>query len=147
MKTACAIANVASASATSLFRTAKKPLCVLAFTLSSTAAFAAPDPNFHIYLMFGQSNMEGQGQISDQDRQVPSDLLAMQADNNCTVNGASYGEWRSATPPLIRCYDVAHNFNNGGLGPGDYFGRTMLNSSGAGVRVGLVGAAYQGQKN
>lgn len=116
-----------------------------ALTLSAST-FAAPDPNFHIYLMFGQSNMEGQGQISAQDQQVPSGLMAMQADNNCSVGGASYGEWRTATPPLIRCYNVAHSFNNGGLGPGDYFGRTMLENSGSGVSVGLVGAAYQGQK-
>lgn len=121
---------------------------VLSLGLAAVApltAFAAPDPNFHIYLMFGQSNMEGQGQISSQDQQVPADLLAMHADDSCTVDGASYGEWRPATPPLIRCYNVAHSFNNGGLGPGDYFGRTMLENSGPGVKVGLVGAAYQGR--
>ena len=28
---------------------------------------SAPDPNFHIYLAFGQSNMEGQGTIEAQD--------------------------------------------------------------------------------
>ena len=103
------------------------------------------DPNFHIYLMIGQSNMEGQGQISAQDNQVPTGLLVMHADNNCTKDGASYGQWRPAAPPLIRCYDVAHSWNNGGLGPGDYFGRTMLQNSAPGVRIGLVGAAYQGQ--
>jgi hypothetical protein len=103
------------------------------------------DPNFHIYLMIGQSNMEGQGQISAQDNQVPNGLLVMHADNNCSVGGASYGQWRTATPPLIRCYDVAHSWNNGGLGPGDYFGRTMLENSDPGVTIGLVGAAYQGQ--
>jgi len=122
-----------------------KTMALGVLTLSASA-FSAPDPNFHIYLMFGQSNMEGQGQISSQDRQVPGNLLAMQADSACTVDGASYGQWRSATPPLIRCYNTAHAFNNGGLGPGDYFGRTMLENSGPGVKVGLVGAAYQGQK-
>lgn len=108
---------------------------------------AAPDPNFHIYLMFGQSNMEGQGQISASDRIVPDGLLAMQADQNCSgPNGEAFMEWRPAVPPLIRCFNTAHNFNNGGLGPGDGFGRAMLSGSGSGVKIGLVGAAYQGQK-
>lgn len=90
--------------------------------------------------------MEGQGQIAAQDRNVPTGLLAMQADTGCSgPNGESFGEWREATPPLIRCYQSAHSFNNGGLGPGDYFGRGMLAGSGEGVRIGLVGAAYQGQ--
>jgi len=127
------------------FRSAARLLSSLAFTLSAASVTAAPDPDFHIYLMFGQSNMEGQGEITSQDQQVPSGLLAMQADDNCSVNGASYGQWREATPPLIRCYSTAHSWNNGGLGPGDYFGRTMLENSGSNVRVGLVGAAYQGQ--
>ena len=33
----------------------------------SSVVFAAPDPNFHIYLAFGQSNMEGQGNIEQQE--------------------------------------------------------------------------------
>lgn len=82
-----------------LSRGVAKMLCASTLALSAAATFAAPDPNFHIYLMFGQSNMEGQGEISSQDQQVPTGLLAMQADNNCTVGGASYGEWRTATPP------------------------------------------------
>lgn len=37
---------------------------------AATAVYAAPDPNFHIYLAFGQSNMEGQGDIGQQDKTV-----------------------------------------------------------------------------
>lgn len=35
--------------------------------MAAASSFAAPDPNFHIYLAFGQSNMEGQGNIEQQD--------------------------------------------------------------------------------
>ena len=38
--------------------------------LASISSFAAPDPNFHIYLCFGQSNMEGGGRIEERDRTV-----------------------------------------------------------------------------
>ena len=38
-------------------------LLVSIFSISNSE----PDPNFHIYLAFGQSNMEGQGEIEPQD--------------------------------------------------------------------------------
>jgi len=110
---------------------------LLSLVLSTGNLYAQVDPNFHIYLMIGQSNMEGQGQVEAQDWQVPEDLLVMHADNACTNSGASYGQWREASTPLIRCYT--------GLGPGEYFGRTVLEGSDEGVRVGLVGAAFAGQ--
>ncbi|MBR6453306.1 MAG: acetylxylan esterase, partial [Fibrobacter sp.] len=42
----------------------------LGLGLAVSTASAAPDPNFHIYLAFGQSNMEGQGDIGSQDKSV-----------------------------------------------------------------------------
>ena len=46
-------------------------LCSLAALLSfGISAWAAPDPNFHIYLCFGQSNMESGGKMDDMDRTV-----------------------------------------------------------------------------
>ena len=36
----------------------------------AVSAHAAPDPNFHIYLAFGQSNMEGQGVVGSQYKTV-----------------------------------------------------------------------------
>ena len=35
---------------------------------AASVVYAAPDPNFHIYLAFGQSNMEGQGDSKPLDR-------------------------------------------------------------------------------
>jgi len=46
-------------------------LCSLVALLSfGTSATAAPDPNFHIYLCFGQSNMESGGKMDEMDRTV-----------------------------------------------------------------------------
>lgn len=97
---------------------------------------AAPDPNFHIYLLLGQSNMEGAATIENQDRVTHSRVQVLQ-DESCAQLG-NYGEWRTASPPLMRC--------NGGLGPGDTFGRIMAENTSSEITIGLVGAAYGGQK-
>ena len=75
------------------------------------------DPNFHIYLCFGQSNMEGKGNIEEQDKTVDSRFQVMQS-VDCSDLGRMKGKWRTAAPPLVRC--------NTGLTPADYFGRTMV---------------------
>lgn len=106
--------------------------------LLSTAAHqaaAAPDPNFHIYLMFGQSNMEGAAPIENQDR-VTNSRVKVMADLNCGNLGRTYGNWYVASPPLNRCYS--------GLGPGDYFGKTMADGMPSAVTIGLVPAAVSG---
>jgi hypothetical protein len=115
-------------------------LCLLAFfSIYSFEVFAAPDPNFHIYLMVGQSNMEGAAPIEAQDRIVNPRVEVLQ-DENCPALGASYGQWRTASPPLIRC------LNTLGLGPGDTFGKVMAEKSASEITIGLVGAAHGGQK-
>lgn len=111
---------------------------LLAAALSVPAVFAAPDPNFHIYLMIGQSNMAGAGTIEAQDRPAHPKVEVMQ-DITCAAIGVSYGEWRPATPPLIWCPG-----GTDGLGPGDYFGKGMGDAAAAPVTIGLVGAAYPG---
>lgn len=111
----------------------------LFFSLLVTAAAhqvtAAPDPNFHIYLMFGQSNMEGAAPIENQDR-VTNSRVKVMADLNCGNLGRTYGNWYVASPPLNRCYS--------GLGPGDYFGKTMADGMPSAVTIGLVPAAVSG---
>ncbi len=113
---------------------------MLLFSLTmSLKLLATPDPNFHIYLMVGQSNMEGAAPIEDQDQQTNPRVLVLQ-DENCPQLGASYGQWRVAFPPLIRC------LSNLGLGPGDNFGKVMAANSASQISIGLVGAAHGGQK-
>jgi len=107
---------------------------------SQMAAAAPPDvseENFHVYLAFGQSNMEGQGTIEAQDCQVPDRFHVLQ-DKDCPSEGWEYGEWRVAEPPLNRCW--------AGIGPMDYFGRTMVEEADESIHVGVVPAAVSGAK-
>ncbi|MBN1143958.1 MAG: family 43 glycosylhydrolase [Bacteroidales bacterium] len=95
-----------------------------------------PDTTFHIYLMFGQSNMEGQGAIEPQDR-VTNPRVKVLQDLTCPNLNRTYGTWYTAAPPLNRCWS--------GLGPGDSFGRMMGESAPDYVTtIGLVNASVSG---
>jgi len=108
------------------------------FHNNNVATFAAPDPNFHIYLAFGQSNMEGQGDIGDQDRSVDERFqLLWSADGGSCNQGASKGKWIKATPPLAHCQGAK-------LGPADYFGRTMVEKTDSKIKVGIISVAVAG---
>jgi len=93
-----------------------------------------PDPNFHIYLAFGQSNMEGQGPIEEQDKTVDKRFQMISTVND--GHGHKLGEWYDAIPPLA-------NFD-GQLGPADYFGRTLVKNLPPEIRVGVVVVAIAG---
>ena len=108
--------------------------CGLAF-LGAVTAFADPDPNFHIYLAFGQSNMEGQGDIEQQDKTVDPRFQMLQADEKCSDR--KLGEWYDAVPPLAHCHGAK-------LGPTDYFGRTMVEKTDEKIRVGVIVIAVGG---
>lgn len=94
-----------------------------------------PDENFHIYLCFGQSNMEGSAKIEAMDREVSRRLQVMQP-LSCDNLGRTQGRWYTAEPPLSQCYV--------GLSPADYFGRTMIANLPDSVRVGLIVVAVGG---
>lgn len=111
------------------------PLIILLFAFQSK--LVAQDPDFHIYLCFGQSNMEGQGNIEAQDRTVDSRFMVMEA-INCNNLGRSMGQWYTAVPPLTRCYTK--------LSPADYFGRTMIENLPENVRVGVINVSVAGCK-
>jgi len=97
----------------------------------------AQNPNFHIYLCFGQSNMEGQGTIEAQDRTVNNRFKVMQA-VTCSNLGRTKGKWYTAVPPLCRCWSR--------LSPADYFGRTMIENLPASINVGVVNVSVAGCK-
>ncbi|KAL6590932.1 SGNH hydrolase-type esterase domain-containing protein [Neocallimastix sp. 'constans'] len=105
---------------------------ILATTLLKT--FAAPDPNFHIYLAFGQSNMEGQGAIEGQDKTVDKRFQMISTVSGC--NGHQAGQWYDAVPPLANC--------DGKLGPVDYFGRAMVKALPEQIKVGVAVVAIAG---
>ena len=82
-----------------------------------TRAFAQPDPNFHIYLCFGQSNMEGGGKIEERDRTVDKRFQVL-ADFDNPKRDWKKGQWYDAVPPLTR--------RTKGFSLVDSFGRTMV---------------------
>mgnify|MGYP003294703449 CR=1 FL=1 len=61
-----------------------------------------PDPNFYIFLAFGQSNMEGQGEIEDEDKEGIPDRFKMMAAIDMPVHDRKAGKWYTAVPPLCR---------------------------------------------
>ena len=97
-----------------------------------------PDKNFYIYLAFGQSNMEGNARIEDQDREGVSDRWQMMAAVDFPNMGRKKFEWYTAVPPLCR--------ESNGLTPVDYFGRTMVENLPEKIRVGVVMVAVGGCK-
>src|SRR5690554_6095608 len=109
--------------------------CVAIIVLLLETRIFAQDPNFHIYLCFGQSNMAGAGTIEQQDKTVDSRFQMMQP-MDCSNLNRSYGEWYDAVPPLWGC--------NGGLGPADYFGRTMVENLPEHIKVGVIVVAIPG---
>ena len=96
------------------------------------------DPNFHIYLCFGQSNMEGNAAIETQDREYVDPRFMMMAAVDMPSCNRTKGEWYVAYPPLCR--------NSTGLTPADYFGRTMVEQLPESVKVGVINVAVGGAK-
>jgi len=98
----------------------------------------SPDPNFHIYICFGQSNMEGNAAITSDDKLgVNSRFQVMTvAPDDLQHLGRTVGNWYTAIPPLCR-WDT-------GLTPADYFGRTLVDSLPDNVKVGVIVVAMGG---
>lgn len=108
----------------------------LMMAASAFSAMADPDPNFHIYLCIGQSNMEGNASIEPIDRKDVPERFKMMAAVDFSNPGRKTGEWYVATPPLVREYT--------GLTPMDYFGRTMVDNLPENVTVGVIPVAIGG---
>ncbi len=92
--------------------------------------------NTQIYLCIGQSNMEGQGAIEEQDKTCSKQLKMMPTAEGYTSPERKLGEWYDCIPPL--------SGPNSGLSPADYFGRTMVENLPADVSVGLITVAIGG---
>ena len=95
------------------------------------------DANFHIYLCFGQSNMEGNAAVEAIDKQnVPERFQMLPAvDFDSTKK---MGVWCTAVPPLCR--------PGTGLTPVDYFGRTLVEKLPENISVGVINVAVGGAK-
>ncbi len=95
-----------------------------------------PDPNFYIYLCFGQSNMEGNARIENCDMRGVDSRFQMMAAVDDPQRKRKKGEWYTAVPPLCR--------PGTGLTPVDYFGRTLVATLPENVRVGVINIAVGG---
>lgn len=96
------------------------------------------DPNFHIYLCFGQSNMEGNARIEAQDSVDVNPRFQVMSTIDCSDLGRTKGNWYTAVPPLCRCQT--------GLTPVDYFGRTLIENLPTHIKVGVINVAVGGCK-
>ena len=99
---------------------------------------AAVDPNFYIFLCFGQSNMEGNARPEAQDLVSPGPRFLMMPAVDDPQRGRKMGEWCEAVAPLCR--------PNTGLTPADWFGRTLVNSLPKNAKVGIIHVAIGGIK-
>ncbi len=111
-------------------------IALVSLIFCSISGFAQ-DPNFYIFLCFGQSNMEGQGAIEAQDKVVDSRFRVMEA-INCSGLGRTQGSWYTAVPPLCRC--------GTGLSPVDNFGKTMVANLPSNIKIGVIHVAVAGCK-
>jgi hypothetical protein len=116
-----------------------KKIIIAAFVLVSTfTTVVAQDPNFYIFLSFGQSNMEGYAKIEAQDTVNVDPRFKVLEAVDCPAIGREKGKWYIAVPPLCRCRT--------GLTPVDYFGRTLLANLPANVKIGVINVSVGGCK-
>jgi hypothetical protein len=98
----------------------------------------AQSPDFHIYLGFGQSNMEGGPKVNGLPAADPR-FQVLSAMNCPGLNPPrTMGKWYAANPPLPRC----------SAGPGivDWFGRTLVDSLPANIKIGVIVLTVVGTK-
>jgi enterochelin esterase-like enzyme/lysophospholipase L1-like esterase len=116
-----------------------KKLLTLFFCLCALCAHAQ-DPNFYIFLCFGQSNMEGAARPEAADLASPGSrfLLMPAVDFPATDQrpARKMGEWCEASAPLCR--------PNTGLTPADWFGRTLVASLPDNIKIGVIHVAIGG---
>lgn len=119
---------------TTMRRTLFAFTCLL-FVVAARAV-AAVDPNFYIFLCFGQSNMEGAARPEAQDLKSPGPRFLLMPAVDDPARGRKTGEWCEATPPLCR--------PTTGLTPADWFGRTLVASLPENIKVGVIHVAIGG---
>lgn len=114
-------------------------LAVVSLLLVSLKAGAQnPDPNFFIYLCFGQSNMEAGAIPAEQDKNFTDPRFQFVAAVDMPRYGREMGKWYQATPPICR------EGNN--MGPVDFFGRKMIEVLPEQYRVGVINVSVAGAK-
>jgi hypothetical protein len=116
----------------------KTVVLILAALLCLSANAVAQDKHFYIFLSFGQSNMEGYPGIEEQDRGPVDARFQVLAAVDFPDHSRAMGHWYRADPPLAR--------PGNGIGPSDYFGRTLVAHLPANIRVGVINVSVAGCK-
>ena len=106
-----------------------KHLITLLIIVCSVTCFAQQDANFHLYLLVGQSNMAGRGEVSGKYKEEGNPQLYVLTKKN---------EWLLAKHPLH--FDKP---SVAGVGPGLSFGIEMAKAN-PGIKIGLVPCAVGG---
>jgi hypothetical protein len=116
----------------------KARMPILAGLLLLNATAFSQDTNRWIFLCFGQSNMEGFPGIEDQDKGPVDARFQVLAAVDFPDQGRTKGNWYPAVPPLCR--------PSAGIGPADYFGRTLVSNLPQNIKVGIVNVSIGGCK-
>lgn len=116
----------------------KRILSLLFMVMCLVQMRAEVDPNFYIFLCFGQSNMEGAAKPEAQDLRSPGPRFLLMPAVDDAERGRRMGEWCEAVPPLCR--------PGTGLTPADWFGRTLVASLPEHIKVGVIHVAIGGIK-
>ncbi len=98
-----------------------------------SAGSPGSDAGRQIFLLIGQSNMEGAPRPESRDLAENLRVQVLGYDAGCP--GRTWNEWAPAVPPLHRCW--------AGVGPGDYFGKAMAEAW-PNAEIGLVPCAISG---
>ena len=106
----------------------------LFLTTALCVAALAQDPNLHIYLAYGQSNMSGQATVTDADRQTNPRFQVLRAGNH---SNQKVGEFYPAAPPM------GHSQSKVGIV--DFFGRKMIKELPDSITVAVANVAIGGQ--
>lgn len=118
-----------------------KPMTRLLGTISVLAGIASAqtaDPNFHIYLAFGQSNMEGNAKDFNATDKQSNPRFQILSAVNCSNPSRTKDKWAAGIAPIARC--------NTGLTPADYFARTLVDSLPSQIKIGIALVAVAGSK-
>ena len=110
-------------------------MVLMSFVMFGSAQ-AAVDPNFYIFLCFGQSNMEGAARPEAEDLKSPGPRFLLMPAVDDAQRGRTMGKWCEAAAPLCR--------PNTGLTPADWFGRTLIETLPDHIRVGVIHVAIGG---
>ena len=95
------------------------------------------DPNRLVFLLIGQSNMEGAATPDSEEDVAINERVFVLAYTDDKGRKREYNKWYYAKPPLHAPWKVA-------VGPGDYFGKIMASSLPDEYSIALVPCAISG---